>query len=394
MDTPKPIELNIFDEQKTKNSASKPQRKRPQANNFTELFDNVNNWLVEQSEIPLQDKLQFFQLLSTMIDSGMPITSTIELLEEQAKNPKLKLVIRDIRDSISQGLSLAEAFEKNNDVFDDATAAVVEAGERSGKLQFILRELVTQYEQRDRLSKQVKSVMIYPIVVIVSMILLGAIVLIFVVPKLVSIFEGSANLPLPTQIMIGMSDFLISFWWVLLLIIGLVGYLFTQWKKTRSGQRVWSTFLFSLPMAGPILQKMILSRFTRIFGFLTSAGVPIIDGLRISASVAENDFYEERILLAADDLSRGISIAENLSGNEKLFPKMLVNMIAVGEKSAALDRIMNKAADFFTEEVERQIGSLSKILEPIILAFIAAGAVFMLLAVYLPILQLNDRVLG
>lgn len=386
-----PIELNILEESLTAKDTPKSNSKKAQ--NFTDVFNQANDWLIEQSGIPLQEKLQFFQLLSTMITSGMPINKTMGLLEEQAKNPKMKLVIRDLKESVSQGLSLAEAFQKNNDVFDEATAAVIEAGERSGKLEFILKELVKQYEQRNKLSKQVKSVMLYPIIVFITMILLGAIVLIFVVPKLMTIFGGSDNLPLPTQIMIAMSDFLIAYWWLLLIIISLFGYLFSQWKQTRSGKKIWNTLLFSMPIAGDIIQKMILTRVTRIFGFLTSAGVPIIDALRISASVAENDIYEERITLAADDLSRGIAIAENLDGNEKLFPKMLVSMIAIGEKTAALDTILNKAADFFSEEVERKIGSLSKILEPIILAFIASAAVFMLLAVYLPILQMNDHLM-
>jgi len=142
------------------------------------------------------------------------------------------------------------------------------------------------------------------------------------------------------------------------------------------------------------MKKMILTRFTRIFGFLIGAGVPIVEGLKISANIAQNELYKEKLLLAADDLTKGITIAENLSDDEKLFPPMIVNMIAIGEKTASIDKVMGKAADFYNEELERAVGSLSKVMEPVILMFIAGGAIFMILAIYLPILQMNDKIMG
>jgi type IV pilus assembly protein PilC len=236
--------------------------------------------------------------------------------------------------------------------------------------------------------------MTYPIIVVVFMGLLTVVVLIFVVPKLEELFGGADQLPLPTQILINGSSFLLSYWMYMLGTLFVSFFAFKRWVKTRSGSKIWNTAILKTPIFGPIIKNMILTRISRIFGFLISAGVPVVESLKIASHIAENDLYQEKLLLAADDLTKGISIAENLSDDEKLFPKMLVNMMAIGEKTASLDSVMGKAADFYKEELERQMDGLSKMMEPIILSIIACGAVFMILAIYLPILQMNDRVIA
>ncbi len=358
------------------------------------LFDLINNYLIEISTITLQDKLLFFQLLSAMISAGLPILEGLNLLHGQMRNPKLKWVIADLITSIEQGHSFAEAMRENIDVFDEATCAIMESGEKSGKLNDVMKELVSQFEQLDMISKKVKSVMTYPIVVIVTMIVLGIVVLVFVVPKLLEIFGGVDNLPLPTQIMIFFSNLIRHNWAIISFFCIIAFFVFNMWKKSESGSRKLGSIILALPVIGNILRGMILNRITRIFGFLISAGVPIVDGLKITSHIAGNDIYKEKLLLAADDLKKGISIAENLSDDEEHFPPMLINMISIGEKSASLDTIMLKAADFYKSELERKIDNLSKIMEPIILGFIAVGAVFMILAIYLPILRMNDAILA
>lgn len=358
------------------------------------VFELINNYLIEISGISLQDKLLFFQLLSAMISAGLPILEGLNLLRDQMKNPKLKWVIADLITSIEQGNSFAEAMRENIDVFDEATCAIMESGEKSGKLNDVMKELVSQTEQLDMISKKVKSVMTYPVVVIVTMVILGAVVLIFVVPKLLEIFGGVENLPLPTRIMIFFSDLLRNNW-ALIGFFGIISVIaFRMWKKSEDGSRQLGMLVLALPVVGDILKGIILNRITRIFGFLISSGVPIVDSLKITSHIAGNDLYKEKLLLAADDLKKGISIAENLSDDETHFPPMLINMISIGEKSASLDTIMLKAADFYKSELERKIDNLSKVMEPVILGFIAVGAVFMILAIYLPILKMNDAILA
>jgi len=358
------------------------------------IFDQINQYLINMSGIKLEEKLLFFQLLASMIGAGLPIIDALNLLINQTKNKKLQNVITDMRNQIESGESLASAMRNNDDVFDEATCSVVEAGEKSGKLNAILKELVAQYEQISSLSKKIKAVMMYPIIVIVFMFLLTIVVLIFVVPKLEELFGGGDNLPLPTRILINGSDMVLNYWYILLA-VGVGGFAsFIYWKKSKTGSRQWSSMVIRFPIFGDILSKMILTRVSRIFGFLISAGVPVVESLKIASHIAENPVYQDKLLLAADDLTKGISIAENLSDDERLFPSMLVNMMAIGEKTASLDQVMGKAADFYNEELDRKIGGMSKMMEPVILSIIAGGAVFMILAIYLPILQMNDQVVG
>ncbi|MCK5460502.1 type II secretion system F family protein [Candidatus Gracilibacteria bacterium] len=369
------------------------QKQKKKIISINSIFNSINDWIIDLSTVPLQEKLLFFQLLGAMVNAGLPILECLTLLHDQTKHAKMKIVIKEIKTLIESGESLAQAMRANDDVFDDATCSVIEAGEKSGKLNEILKELVDQYEQLNSLSKKMKAAMTYPVVVITVMILLTIVILVFVVPKLEELFGGAANLPLPTRILIGTSDFVLnqSFLFLSFIIASVASFL--TWKKSKVGKKQWGRFLLVIPLVGDILQKMILTRISRIFGFLMTSGVPIVESLKIASHIAENDLYQEKLLLAADDLTKGISIAENLSDDEDLFPKMLVNMMAIGEKTASLDTVMSKAADFYKDELERKIEALSKIMEPIILAFIAFGAVFMILAIYLPILKMNDQIL-
>ncbi len=358
------------------------------------VFTLANDWVIEQSPVKLQEKLLFFQLLGAIVQSGISIPEALRMLEGQTANQKMKRVISDIHNSIEGGTSLAGAMRQNNDIFDRATCSIVEAGEKSGKLNEVLKELVLQYERMNSIQKKVKAVMTYPVIVIVVMVLLAVVVVVFVVPKLIELFGDIESLPLPTRILVFLSDLVLKQW--PLLIGGLVGVItaFTLWKKSRVGQLQWAQLLLMFPIVGGILKGMILSRVTRIFGFLIASGVPIVEGLKITSSIAGNHIYEEKLLLTAEDLSKGIPIAENLADSEHLFPQMLISMIAIGEKTASLEGIMSKIADFYEGELERKIEMISKLMEPIILAFIAVGAVFMILAIYLPILKMNDQMVG
>ena len=362
-------------------------------NSVKDLFEAVNSWVIEMSPVSLQDKLLFFELLAAMINAGVSMSDALELLQDQTPNQKLVRVIQKMRMEIESGSSLAEAMGKFDDIFDRATCSVVEAGEKSGKLNEILKELVSQYERLNTVGKKIKSVMMYPMIVTIVMVLLAAVVLIFVIPKLTVLFDGASNLPLPTRMMVAASDFILN--QTVLLVLGVISVVggFVYWKKSAFGKPQWDLAQLFFPVFGSLQKELILSRFTRIFGFLISSGVPLTESLKISAHIAENEIYKNKILLAADDLTRGISIAENLSDNARLFPSMLVNMIAIGEKTASLEKIMEKIANFYDESLDRKVENLSKLMEPIILGIISAGAVFMILAIFLPILKMNDQMM-
>lgn len=384
----------VLDIKQDKKGPEKKKKKSFEVKNLIDIYNYINDWVIEQSPVKLQEKLLFFQLLGATLHAGISVPESLRMLEKQVKNEKLQRSIRDMRLLIEDGESFANAMRRSGDLFDEATCSIIEAGETSGKLNEVLKELVNQYNRLSNVQKKVKGVMMYPFIVLIVMILLSVVIVVFVVPKLVDLFGEVGNLPLPTRILIAASDLVQNHWFALIIgvLIAIIG--FVSWKKSKTGARQWASLLLILPVVSTILKGMILSRITRIFGFLIASGVPIIEGLKITSSIANNPLYEERLLLASDDLSKGISIAENLSDHESLFPSMLVNMIAIGEKTASLESVMLKIADFYEDELDRKISNLSKLMEPIILALIAAGAVFMILAIYLPILKMNDQIMG
>lgn len=358
------------------------------------IFNQINQWLIMHSDIKLQDQLIFFELLVSVLHAGIPVGESLRLLEKQTGNPRLKIVINQMGKGIDSGMSLAETMRNQDGVFDEATCSIVEAGETSGKLNEVMKELVTQYERMNLIQKKVKGVMTYPIVVVFVMVLAAVVVLLFVIPQLMEIFGDIESLPLPTQIMVAASNMLQHSWYLLLLGIIGVGGLFSYWKNTPQGNIQWSNFVLSLPLIGDFVKKMSISKVMRIFSFLIASGVPIIQGLRIASRVANNIIYEKKLLLAADDLTRGIEISENFADDERLFPQMLVSMISVGEKTASLGSVLGKVADFYDDELNRSVSTMSKMMEPLIMAVMAVGVVFLLLAIYLPILQMNDQVVG
>jgi len=245
--------LNIANDE----SIQKQNQKR--SINLLQLFNSINDYLIDSSTVALQDKLLFFQLLGAMNSAGLPIIESLVLLNKQTKNPKMQHVILDIKQTVEQGESLAYAMKRNDDVFDEATCSVIEAGEKSGKLNSVLKELVSQYEQISNLSKKIKAVMMYPIIVIIVMILLVIIVLLVVVPKLEELFGGAENLPLPTRILINSSNFVIDQWYVLLGFILIGAFIFSNWKNSPVGSKRWGNFLLSMPISGNIMKKMILT---------------------------------------------------------------------------------------------------------------------------------------
>lgn len=360
--------------------------------NLLGFYNKLNDWLIDHSSIKFEEKLLFFQLLVTMVNSGVSVPEALNLLYKQMDNIAFKRVISMLERRMNNGDSFADALSYFPNLFDEATCSIVRAGENSGKLTQVLQELVKQFERSNKVQKKAKSVMTYPIIIVCVMVVLLVVVMVVVVPKLEAIFDGAENLPTPTRIMIAMSDFFIHKWYVLVAGVLALGTSFILWKNSKMGKVQIGNILLRLPVISTFIQQMILSRVTRIMGFLISSGVPIIDSVTISADVAGNEAYRRKMILAAEDLGKGIEISENFADDERLFPSMMVRMMAIGEKTSSLGKVLGKLADYYDDELERRIGSISKLMEPVILMIMAVGAVFMILAVYLPILQMNEQV--
>jgi type IV pilus assembly protein PilC len=341
-----------------------------------------------------KDIVIFTRQFSTMIDAGLPLVQGLNILAEQSTNPTLKVILKQITKDVEGGSTLAEALKKHPKVFDDLFVNLVSAGEVGGILDTILQRLATFIEKAEDLKSKIKGAMTYPLVVVAIAILVIAVILIFVIPVFEEMFAsfGSA-LPLPTQMVVNMSDFMKSnFIWIFLAIIAL-GFAYRQYRNSKGGRKTTDNLFLKLPIFGDLLKKTAVARFTRTLGTMLSSGVPILDSLEITAKTAGNIIIEEIILDVRSSIAEGQTIAEPLSEND-VFPGMVTQMISVGEATGALDTMLNKVADFYDKEVDTAVDALTSMLEPLLMLFLGGAIGGLVVAMYLPIFSMAGAVGG
>ncbi|MCJ7596434.1 MAG: type II secretion system F family protein [Desulfobacterales bacterium] len=341
-----------------------------------------------QPKITKKDVVIFTRQFSTMIDAGLPLVQGLTILGEQSENPTFKGILKEITRDVEGGSTLAEAMKKHPKVFDSLFVNLVAAGEVGGILDTILRRLSTFIEKAEKLKSQIKGAMTYPLVVVSIAILVIAVILIFVIPVFEDMFAsfGSA-LPLPTQIVVNMSRFMKSnFHWIILG-LGVLIYVFKRYKGSTVGRKQTDSLFLKIPVFGDLLKKTAVARFTRTLGTMISSGVPILDALEIVAKTAGNVIIEEIIYDVRSSIAEGQTIAEPLSEND-IFPGMVIQMIAVGEATGALDTMLEKIADFYDDEVDAAVAALTSMLEPLLMLFLGGSIGGLVVAMYLPIFQM------
>jgi len=313
------------------------------------------------------------------------------ILEKQEKNIILKKLYGNIIAEIKTGKNLSQTLREYGENFSDSECSIIESGEKTGKLNSSLIQLAEQVEKVSSMSKKLKGALMYPAAIVVVMIGSVMVLMTLVVPKIVEIFGDKDKLPPLTKMLIGTSDFFVHYWWsIIIFAVGFVIFV-SFWKQTESGKYRFDSILLNFPILGKVIQKVVLSKFSRILSNLLSSGVSIVESLRIISEVVGNEVYRQRILLLREDVKRGIKIGESLE-DDKLFPEMLVQMIKVGEETAKLDTIILKIADFFDEEVDTTINSINKLLEPIIIVTMAIVVGVIAVGVMQPIMNLADVV--
>jgi type IV pilus assembly protein PilC len=327
----------------------------------------------------------FTRQFSVMLDAGLPLVQCLEILGEQEDNRTFRGIIQQTRTDVEQGSSLAEAMRRHPKAFDDLFVNMVAAGEAGGILDIILQRLASYIEKVVKLKSQVKSALIYPASVITIAIGVVWIILRFVIPTFAQLFAGlGSQMPLITRIVVGTSDFLASYSiWVLLALVGIWIFL-VRWHKTPRGRRVIDGFLLRIPVIGMLLRKIAVSRFCRTLATLTSSGVPILDGLEITAKTSGNAIIEDAIMAVRKSVEEGKSVSEPLA-ETKVFPPMVVQMINVGEQTGALDQMLSKIADFYEDEVDVAVGGLLKLIEPLLIAFLGVVIGIIVTSMYLPL---------
>ncbi len=341
-----------------------------------------------------KDLVVFTRQFATMIDAGLPLVQCLEILSSQQPNLEFKKVLVDVKSSVESGMTLADALRKHPKVFDRLYANLVGAGEAGGILDTILNRLATYIETNLKLVKQVKSAMIYPVITLAVSAAVTLVLLVFVIPKFQKMFSDfGAALPAPTQAVVDLSEFTRgNIHWLLLIIGGAVAGLRLALKTPR-GREIFDTILIKIPAIGPLVKASAVAKFTRTLGTMLSSGVNILDALDIVASTAGNVVVEKGLRLVRVKISEGKNMAQPLA-EIPVFPPMVVQMIAVGESTGAMDTMLNKIADFYEQEVEEAIGAMMAALEPVIMSLLAVILGGLVISMYLPVFSLAGAVGG
>jgi type IV pilus assembly protein PilC len=343
-------------------------------------------------KVPAKDVAIFTRQFSVMIDAGLPLVQCLEILGSQQENKAFKRALLQIRQDVESGSSLADSMRKHPKVFNDLYTNMVAAGEAGGILDTILQRLAAYIEKAVKLNSQVKSAMIYPVAVISIAVIVVMIIMWKVIPVFASLFKGlGAELPMPTVIVIAISNFIADFWWLIFGVVIAGIFFIRQYHKTEKGKRVLDGLMLKMPIMGLLLRKIAVARFCRTLATLTSSGVPILDGLQITARTAGNSIVEDAIMATRKSVEEGKTISEPL-GDTDVFPSMVVQMIAVGEQTGALDTMLSKIADFYEDEVDIAVAGLMKLLEPVLIAFLGVAIGGIVIAMYMPMFTLIGQI--
>jgi type IV pilus assembly protein PilC len=333
----------------------------------------------------------FTRQFSVMIDAGLPLVQCLDILGGQEEDANFAAVIMQTRSDVEAGASLADGMRKHPKTFDPLFTNMIAAGEAGGILDTILKRLATYIEKDVKLRGQVKSAMIYPVAVIIIAALVVGVILWKVIPTFATLFSGlGAELPLPTRIVIALSNNLVRFFPIVIVGIGVAGYLFKRYYATPNGKRVVDATMLKAPVLGLILRKIAVARFCRTLSTLISSGVPILDGLEITAKTSGNSIVEDAVMVTRKSIERGETISVPLK-ETGVFPPMVTQMIGVGEATGALDTMLAKIADFYEEEVDAAVAGLLTLLEPIMIAILGVVVGGIVIAMYMPIFDLISK---
>ncbi len=342
-------------------------------------------------KVTTKDIVVFSRQFSTMVNAGLPIMQGLSIVAEQAENPDFRHVMTKIRDDIANGIPLSEAMAKHPKAFTTLYVNMVKAGEQGGILDIIFERLSEYMEKAEGVTRKVKSAMMYPIVVFTVAILVVVFLMIKVVPTFADVFKGfGAKLPLPTQLVIDLSNFLSSAKAVFLLAFLVAVYVVvTLWRKTKTGAYNWDLMILKLPVFGVLVRKSAVAKFARTLGTLIKSGVPIMDALETVAKTAGNLVVERAVNNARDSVREGKTLTQPLR-ESNVFPAMVTQMINVGEETGALDAMLSKIADFYEEEVDAAVEGMTSIIEPILIVFLGVTLGFIVVAMFMPMFELGN----
>jgi len=327
--------------------------------------------------------------LSTLIGAGIPMVEALSALVDQVENPALKPILVEIREDVNQGDALAKAMRKHPRVFSDLYTNMVAAGESSGALDIVLKRLTEYTEATVKLRGEVMSALMYPVLMGAVSVLIVAGMFVFVIPRVRRIFDSFGEaLPLPTRVLLAISDGLTSYWWLVILALGGAAFGFYKWVKTPEGRRKWHTFMLKVPLFGRVNRLVAVSRFCRTMSTLLDSGVPILSAVAIVKTVVGNDIIAEAVGKVGENIREGQSIAGPLKASGQ-FPPLVTHMISIGEKTGELEPMLGKVADSYDAQVENILRGLTSLLEPLLIVVLGGVVAFIAMSLILPMLNMS-----
>lgn len=345
-------------------------------------------------KVETKDLVVFTRQFATMIDAGLPLVQCLDILASQQENPTFRATLFKVKESVESGTTFAEALGKHPTIFDQLYVNLVAAGEVGGILDTILGRLAAYIEKAQKLKKQVKGAMVYPVTIMSIAVVVVGVILVFVIPSFAKMFaDFGSELPAATKFVIALSDFFIKYLLVMVGAFFAISAAFKKWYATPKGKRIVDSVALKAPITGPLIRKVSVAKFTRTLGTMVSSGVPIMDGLDIVARTAGNKIVEEAVYKVRQGISEGKTMAEPLAATG-VFPPMVVQMISVGEATGAMDTMLSKIADFYDDEVDDAVGALTSMMEPLLMVFLGTAVGGLVVAMYLPIFKLAGAVGG
>ncbi len=358
---------------------------KPKSQNVLELFTSF------KGRITSGDIANFTRQFATMINAGLPITESLSILKLQSQE-NLQPIIAKILSDVESGESLSTAFSKSPKVFSPTYVALIKAGETGGVLDKVLTRIADNLEKSEEFRGKVVGALIYPIIIIIGMIIVTFIMMIFVIPKLLSLYtQFNTTLPLPTQIIVTISNFFVAFWPLMIAIIVVAFFAISSYAKTKAGRHKLDELIFKIPIFGELQQKIMLTDLARTLALMVGSGVPIIEGIEVTANAMGNAVIKDALIDAGKQVEKGFPIAFSFAKHPEAFPYIFSQMMAVGEESGKIDEVLSKLAQIFETESDQKVKTLTASIEPIVMVILGVGVGFLVIAVILPIYNLTNQ---
>lgn len=342
--------------------------------------------------VPMKEKVVFMRQMATMVGAGLPLSRALEIMTQQTENPMFRRVLKDVLMSVQSGKSLSDSFRAQEEVFDEVTLNLIEAGEESGNLETILERLATELEEKNSLKGKLKSAMIYPIIILVVIVAVVILMMIVLIPSMATIYSDfDAELPAVTKILMSMSDFMVHYWWAVLVVLAVLIIGGKFYLDSDKGKRNFDKIVLKIPIVGMIITKMQLAQFTRVLALLLGSGLSIIKALELTGASLSNAMFRDTIMEAKSEVEKGGALALPIARSE-YFPLLVSSMIAVGEETGEIDAVLTKVSQYYKEEVDVATTNMASVLEPVFLIIMGLAIGFIALGVYMPMFQLSSAI--